>query len=124
LAELLLEKMQIVQINPKDVIDTIMLLREHSLGKSDADTINSSRIAAMCARDWGLWRTVTMNLKKTIEISDGYTWLSNDDRLVVVDKIGQLLKTIDAEPKPAAWNIRNKIGDRVKWYKEVHEVIQ
>ena len=124
LAEMLLEKMQIVQINPKDVIDTIMLLREHSLGKSDADTINSSRIAAMCARDWGLWRTVTMNLKKTIEISDGYTWLPNDDRLVVVDKIGQLLKTIDAEPKPAAWNIRNKIGDRVKRYKEVHEVIQ
>src|SRR4030043_956426 len=85
LAELLLEKMQIVQINPKDVIDSIMLLREHPLGKSDIETINSSRIAAMCARDWGLWRTVTMNLKKTIEISYGYTWLPKEDRLVVVD---------------------------------------
>ncbi len=34
LAELLLEKMQIVQINEKDVIDTIMLLLEHPLGDS------------------------------------------------------------------------------------------
>jgi len=31
LAEMLLEKMQIVQINEKDIIDTIMLLLEHSL---------------------------------------------------------------------------------------------
>ncbi len=34
LAELLLEKMQIVKINEKDVIDTIMLLLEHPLGDS------------------------------------------------------------------------------------------
>jgi hypothetical protein len=124
LAELLLEKMQIVQINPKDIIDTIMLLREHPLDQSDHDTINASRIAAMCAKDWGLWRTVTMNLKKTIEISKEYTWLADADRDIVIDKVGQLLKIIDAQPKSSSWNIRNKIGDRVKWYKEVHEVMQ
>lgn len=124
LAELLLEKMQIVQINPKDVIDTVMLLREHTLDNSDHDTINAGRIAAMCARDWGLWRTVTMNLKKTAEISKGYDWLQETDRNVVLERIDQLLKKIEAEPKPAAWNIRNKIGDRVKWYKDVHEVAQ
>ena len=124
LAELLLEKMQIVQINPKDIIDTIMLIREHPLDDSDVESINAKRIASLCARDWGLWRTVTMNLKKTVEISQEYTWLAKEDRAVVVEKIEQLLKRIDAEPKPTAWNIRNKIGDRVKWYKEVHEVIQ
>ena len=31
LAELVLEKMQIVKINEKDIIDTIMLLREHEI---------------------------------------------------------------------------------------------
>lgn len=124
LAELLMEKMQIVQINPKDIIDTIMLLREHTLGNTDAETINSNRIATMCARDWGLWRTITMNLKKTIEISAEYSWLPEEDRTVVVDRIYQLLQTIDSEPKPTSWNIRNKIGDRVKWYKDVHEVVQ
>jgi hypothetical protein len=124
LAELLLEKMQIVQINPKDVIDTVMLLREHPLNNGDRDTINVNRISTMCAKDWGLWRTVTMNLKKVSEISKEYTWLADDDRAVVLDKIEQLLKTIENEPKPTAWNIRNKIGDRVKWYKDVHEVAQ
>jgi hypothetical protein len=124
LAELLLEKMQIVQINPKDIIDTVMLLREHPLDNSDHDTINVKRIAGMCAKDWGLCRTVTMNLKKTGEISKGYTWLVDDDRAVVVARIEQLHKMIDAEPKPTAWKIRDKIGDRVKWYKDVQEVAQ
>jgi hypothetical protein len=124
LAELLLEKMQIVQINPKDIIDTVMLLREHPLDNNDRDTINANRIAAMCAKDWGLWRTVTMNLNKVIEISKEYTWLAADDRAVVLQKTEQLLNMINNEPKPTAWNIRNKIGDRVKWYKDVHEVIQ
>jgi hypothetical protein len=124
LAELLLEKMQIVQINPKDIIDTIMLLREHPLGSSDAETINANRIAAMCGRDWGLWRTVTMNLQKTIDISEGYNWLASENRAVVVERINQLLKLIYTQPKTTSWNIRSKIGDRVKWYKEVHEVIQ
>lgn len=124
LAELLLEKMQIVEINPKDIIDTVMLLREHPLDNGDRDTINASRIAAMCAKDWGLWRTVTMNLNKTIEISKGYDWLADTDREIVVERIDQLLKQIEAEPKPTAWNFRNKIGDRVKWYKDVHEVVQ
>lgn len=124
LAELLLEKMQIVQINPKDLIDTVMLLREHPLDSNDHETINANRISAMCARDWGLWRTVTMNLNKTRQISEGYDWLPRQDRAVVVERIDQLKKLIDSEPKSKAWNFRSKIGDRVKWYKEVHEVAQ
>jgi hypothetical protein len=124
LAELLLEKMQIVQINPKDIIDTVMLLREHDLDNSDKDTINSRRIASMCAKDWGLWRTVTMNLKKTIDLSKEYSWLPEDDRSIVIERINRLLQQINDEPKPTAWNIRNKVGDRVKWYKDVHEVVQ
>ncbi len=64
LAELLLEKMQIVKINEKDIIDTIMLLREHQVAPSDDDCINSAQVAKLCAAEWGLWRTTTMNLDK------------------------------------------------------------
>jgi hypothetical protein len=124
LAELLLEKMQIVQINPKDIIDTVMLLREHPLNSNDNETINADRISSMCAKDWGLWRTVTMNLQKTSQISEGYDWLAREDRAVVVERVDQLLKMINDRPKSTAWNFRNKIGDKVKWYKEVHEVAQ
>src|SRR5512140_2334179 len=44
LAELLLEKMQIVQINEKDIIDSVMLLREHPIGDIDQETINAAII--------------------------------------------------------------------------------
>lgn len=124
LAELLLEKMQIFTLNEKDVIDSLMLLREHSLNNSDADTINTARIAELCAQDWGLWRTVTMNLRKVSDLSSNYAWLETEDRQVIGERIDELIQTIDSQPKNAKWNIRNKIGDRVKWYKEVHEVSQ
>ena len=57
LAELLLTKLQIVQINEKDLLDAIVLLLEHELGGTDAGVINAARIAKLCADDWGLWRT-------------------------------------------------------------------
>ena len=124
LAELLLEKMQIVKLNEKDVIDTLMLLREHSLGDEDADTINSKRVASLCAADWGLWRTVTMNLEKISQLAETYHWLENDGCTVIRDRVEQLLGILNDSPKSAAWKLRNTVGDRVKWYKEVHEISQ
>lgn len=41
LADMLLEKMQIVEINEKDVINTIMLLLEHDIAEEDKETINN-----------------------------------------------------------------------------------
>jgi hypothetical protein len=122
LAELLLEKMQIFHLNEKDVIDTLMLLREHPIDQEDSERINVKRIARMCAQDWGLWRTVTMNLRKVSDLSEKYDWLPKGDRSVVQERITQLLTAIDQEPKSAAWKARNLIGDRVQWYKDVSEV--
>lgn len=122
LAELLLEKMQIAQINEKDLIDTIMLLREHPLGKSDNETINLKVICDLLANDWGFWRTVTANLKLTVEIMDSYDQLSEEDKHVVRNRIDELLKNIDQTPKSTRWKIRARIGERVKWYKTVEEL--
>src|SRR3954470_9152032 len=62
LAELLLTKLQIVELNEKDVRDTVLLLHGHDVSDSDGDTLNGAHIAALCASDWGLWRTITANL--------------------------------------------------------------
>ena len=40
LTELLLSKLQIVQITEKDVVDTILLLLDHELASGDAETID------------------------------------------------------------------------------------
>jgi hypothetical protein len=122
LAELMLEKMQIVRINEKDVIDTIMLLLEHELGDSDQEIINTARIAQLCAQDWGLWRTVTMNLEKVRQLSRGYTELSEENKQAVVTRLDGISGRIEAEPKSLAWRLRARVGDRVKWYKDVEEV--
>jgi hypothetical protein len=122
LAEMLLEKMQIVQINEKDVIDTIMLLLEHSLGGVDGETINMDRVAGLCGSDWGLWRTVTMNLDKVGRLAQGYPQLEIADKARVTEQVMAALGRIEAEPKSMAWRLRSRVGDRVKWYKDVDEV--
>jgi hypothetical protein len=122
LAELLLEKMQIVKINEKDVIDTIMLLLEHPLGDGDEETINVQRVAKLCADDWGLWRTTTMNLDKVHKLAMQYEQLTAAQKAVIESQVRSALARLAAEPKPLAWKIRARLGDRVKWYKDVDEV--
>jgi len=122
LTELLLEKMQIVQINEKDVIDTIMLLLEHPLGDVDKETINLKRVAMLCAADWGLWRTTTMNLEKVRALAHGYPQLTDEQKAKVEQQVKDALARLDAEPKSMGWKLRARVGDRVKWYKEVDEV--
>ncbi len=122
LAELLLEKMQIVKINEKDIIDTIMLLLEHPLGDTDHETINIALIARLCAADWGLWRTVTMNLDKVRKLAPGYAQLDDTLKAQVIQQVDAALARIEAEPKPMAWRMRARVGDRVQWYKDVDEV--
>jgi hypothetical protein len=122
LAELLLEKMQIVKINEKDVIDTIMLLLEHPLGDLDQETINIKMIAALCSTDWGLWRTVTMNLEKVRQLSKGYAQLSAEQKEQIDAQVNIAVTRIEREPKSLAWRLRSRVGERVKWYKDVDEV--
>ena len=122
LTELLLEKMQIVQINEKDIIDTIMLLLEHPLGDEDNEVINIGLATQLCASDWGLWRTTTMNLDKVKQLAQHYTQLSPEEKSKITSQVDATLKRINDEPKPLAWRIRDRVGDRVKWYKDVDEV--
>lgn len=122
LAELLLEKMQIVKLTEKDIIDMMMLLREHQIGDSDEETINATRIAYLCANDWGLWKTVTANLERVEAVSLGRQELSPEDKTDLGSKIRNLLTRIHAEPKTARWRLRARIGEKVKWYRDVEEL--
>jgi hypothetical protein len=122
LAEMLLEKMQILQINEKDIIDTIMLLLEHPLGDEDKETINIGYVARLCAGDWGLWRTTTMNLEKVRQLAQGYAQLTSEQKGMIDAQVKTAMVRFDQEPKSFAWRLRARVGDRVKWYKDVDEV--
>jgi hypothetical protein len=122
LAELLLSKLQIVKINEKDVVDTILLLLDHPLGSGDPGVIDVDRIAALAAIEWGLWRTLTQNLEKVVTLADGYPQLNAAQRASATQAASALKARIDAEPKPMAWRIRDRIGDRRQWWTDVDEV--
>jgi hypothetical protein len=122
IAELLLSKLQIVRINEKDVIDTVLLLLDHPLGTGDHDTIDVDRIARLCAEDWGLWRTLTQNLDKVRALTGTYPQLDDAGRARVLEAATALKARIDAEPKPMAWRMRDRVGDRRQWWTEVDEL--
>ena len=124
LAEMLMQKMQIVQINEKDIIDTIMLLLEHPLGDEDGDVINIGLVAGVCAKDWGWWRTLTMNLRKVEQMAASYQELGDGEKRRVAEQVGAATSRIDAEPKSMGWRMRAKIGDRKKWYRDVDELAE
>jgi Uncharacterised nucleotidyltransferase len=122
LADLLLTKLQIVELNEKDLWDVYNLLNSHSCSaEDDSEAINTSRIADMCSRDWGLWRTVTGNLAELAR-PERLQALPADAREVVQQRVGALVGAIDGAKKSRRWTIRGRIGDRVQWYEEPEEV--
>ena len=122
LVDLLLEKMQIARINEKDVIDTLMLLREHEVGEADDRTIRVDHLARSCKGDWGLWKTVTSNLDKLNQLADRYEVLGTEDRRIIRDRLARIRAGIDRQPPTLRWKLRSRIGERVQWYRDVDEV--
>jgi len=122
LAELLLQKLQVVQTNEKDIQDTIILLREHDVGKGDKEEINADYVAKVLANEWGFNYTVNTNLGKVKEFIDKYEGLSKQDKAILLERIDKLQKKIDAEPKTMRWKLRARVGPSAKWYNQVEEV--
>jgi putative nucleotidyltransferase-like protein len=121
LAELLLTKLQIVELNEKDVRDTVLLFHNHEVADHDEDAVNAARIAELCAGDWGLWRTITHNLAQCDELLARYA-LAEDDRRRVSARIGTVLERIEKAPKSRGWKLRARIGERKRWYDLPEEV--
>jgi hypothetical protein len=122
LADFLLEKMQIVELNEKDKIDTVVLLREHEIGDSDKETINAQYVSKLLAKDWGFYYTVTTNLGKIKDYARSS--MTEEDSNDVVTKTDRLVKRIESEPKTTGWKMRARVGTKRKWYRDVEEVVR
>ncbi|MBN2550456.1 MAG: hypothetical protein JXB15_14930 [Anaerolineales bacterium] len=120
--DLLLEKLQIVQINHKDLVDLVMLLLEYPLVENDETAINLPRIVQICQADWGWTRTLTINLGKVSAWAKQENRLSPDQSRQVFEQAGKLLARIAAAPKSLSWRLRALVGERVRWYREVEQL--
>jgi hypothetical protein len=123
LAELFLSKAQIFELNRKDILDLLTLLLDHEVGPGDEETINADLIAELCAKDWGLYTTVSMSIQKLHTFLDeGDVALDPEEAQVIKKRLVKLQKTMDEAPKTLAWKMRARVGTRVRWYEEVEEV--
>ncbi len=121
LAELLLTKLQIVELNAKDRHDVYALLQTHPVGGQDGAMVNAVRVARVCARDWGLYTTTMLNLERVREHLPAVP-LDADASARVGEGIDALVRALEHEPKSRAWRMRARIGERVRWYDEPDEV--
>jgi len=122
LAELLLEKVQIVHINEKDIKDSIVLLIEHDVGEGDKETINMPRIVKIMSEDWGFCYTATNNLNKIKNSLPKYDVLTDQQRNTVSSRVDKLLDAIEKASKSFKWKMRARVGPSKKWYTQVEEV--
>jgi hypothetical protein len=118
--DMLLEKVQIVFPDEKDVKDIMLLLRAHEVSlQEEKNKINGKFIATKLASDWGFWYTVTENLGRLKPYVDQFKNLTDVDRQDLISKTDRLLKAIDQEPKTTGWKMRSVIGTKRKWYNPV-----
>jgi hypothetical protein len=121
LAELMLTKLQIIEVNEKDIRDTVLLFHGHPIADHDDAAINGAHIAKLCADDWGLWRTITANVDRCRSHVGDYE-LSGEERARIASRFDELLQRIEDEPKSRGWRRRAKVGDKKVWYELPEEV--
>lgn len=121
LTDLLLQKLQIVQINDKDLKDCHLLLLAAPLFEQEEGAINVRYIARLLAEDWGFYYTATTNLGKVKAYTEQVPALGPEQRNIIVEKADALLQAIEAAPKSGRWKARAKVGPRKVWYNEVSD---
>ncbi|MEM1517496.1 MAG: hypothetical protein QXI27_00450 [Nitrososphaerota archaeon] len=123
--DLLLEKLQIHQINEKDIKDLIILIRGHELGDDDNNKINLQYISKLLGDDWGFWMDATENLKKTMNYAEKYfeeSLITEGDLRDVLEKCSKILDLLENCPKTKNWEKRAKKGIKEKYWQDVEEL--
>lgn len=120
-SDVLLTKLQMANLNEKDERDIFTLLRDLEFGAAgDPSAIDVPYVAQVCARDWGLFHDVELNLVRLEGRLDAYV-LEPDARDRVRQGLARLRQAIEAQPKSRAWRLRAKIGTRRPWHDTVEE---
>ena len=120
LAELLLTKLQIVELTERDQRDIYSLCYHHQVSSGGGSEIEGDYIALSCAKDWGLWRTATATIERCKSNLATYD-LEPAQSTLIIQRLDTLWALIHQAPKSAKWRLRSRLGDRVRWYAEPEE---
>lgn len=119
ISDLLLTKLQVVEINEKDIRDLIAILRDHDvverIAAGDKEVIDAGYISALCADEWGLCKTISLTLKKILAFLPNYK-LEPEANQILEERVNKLLHAIETAPKSFKWKVRDKVGEKKRWY--------
>jgi hypothetical protein len=120
-ADIALSKLQIFNIDEKDVHDLVTLFKDVRLSEQDAPgVLNLAHIVATCASDWGLYIDVMANIDLCLDNLITYG-LSGNEYHRVEHGLVQLQELMNEESKTLRWRLRARIGRRMAWRSEVDE---
>jgi len=115
LADMLATKLQIIEINEKDIKDILSILIDYGVSDTDQGAINRAYIAKLCGEDWGLYKTFTLNLDRLIAMLPEKD-LEQNQRDLVKARVEALKLAIEKAPKSFKWKMRAQIGEKAIWY--------
>ena len=120
-ADLLLTKLQIVELNPKDVVDVLALIVSHDLGnEASGDVLGTDRIGTITGADWGWHTTVLDSLLRIRDRAEMAGPLAAIARL----RIDVLGAAVEDAPKSLRWRARSRIGRRMPWFELPEEHVR
>jgi hypothetical protein len=122
--DLLLSKLQIIELNEKDARDIVQLLSCMPIAPAGAGlAIDADRFAAVLGADWGWWRTVTGNLDRLPALLAERPHLAQPGMpFDPAEQSVRLRQLAETAPKSMKWKMRAGIGDKVRWYELPEEV--
>lgn len=129
LTDLVLEKLQIHEINRKDLVDLLLIFLSHNITEKPKsnEEIDAEYISKVLSEDWGFWYDALVNLNKLKEFANKALSTLNIDKELIIrlnEKIDFLIKILNESPKTKKWLKRAKDGTNKPWYREVEEVIR
>jgi hypothetical protein len=119
-ADLVLSKLQIVELTERDAQDLLALFADFDLTPSGSAGISIARIEQVCGHDWGWWQTVS----ETLRVLDA-RWQAEREGAdpetgrildIGLERVGQLQEVLTAAPRSIGWRVRAMVGPRVRWY--------
>jgi hypothetical protein len=118
-SQLLLTKLQIVQLNEKDVKDLITMFLDWSLGDDDRG-LNRNTLAPIFGNNWGLLTTSSDTLDQVSQNAAEY--VSDGELNLVLHHIQEFRTLMTTSPKSLKFRMREKIGRKMPWYEIPEEV--
>jgi len=118
--DLLLTKLQVVELNQRDVKDLVALLLTASIFKEPEQelqlrTTTRTRLSSCFGRDWGLWKTSKLTLNRILK-EPLMKQLNEEDASSASEALRQIDQLLEKAPKTIRWKMRALLGTRVRWY--------